>query len=38
MSETSSSRSPATRVRRSWMWAIRSKVTVDERRTMPTTS
>src|SRR3954447_18468783 len=35
--ETSSSRSPATRLSRSWMWAIRSKFTVLLRRTMPTT-
>ena len=38
MSETSSSRSPATRVTRSWMWAMRSNVTVLDRRTIPTTS
>ena len=38
MSEASSSRSPATSVSRSWMWAIRSKLTVLDRRTMPMTS
>jgi hypothetical protein len=36
--ETSSSRSPGTKVIRSWRWAMRSKFTVDERRTMPITS
>src|SRR6185437_14893428 len=36
--DPSSSRSPATRVNRSWMWAIRSKLTVLDRRTTPTTS
>ena len=37
MSETSSRRSPATSSIWSWMWAMRSKFTVLERRTMPIT-
>ncbi len=36
--DTSSSRSPGTKVMRSWMWAMRSKFTVELRRTMPMTS
>ena len=38
MREISSRRSPATSETLSWMWAMRSKLSVDERRTMPMTS
>ena len=36
--DTSSSRSPGTKVILSWRWAMRSKLTVEDRRTMPITS